>query len=239
MFNPRPTLQRVPLFDGQQCVVVDDALADPAAMVAWACARRDDFRPARHAYPGIELWLDEERTAQLADFFMRHLAPVFGAARLVDAACRASLVNLPPQALTPMQRICHRDNRGVPDGERMFASVLYLFGDASLGGTGIYRARRPPAETEALVMDSRVLRGPAFEARYPELGRGYMLEGNDWFERVATLPARFNRMVFYDGAVFHSGDIQYPERMSADPAKGRLTVNGFLRCADHEPAVAG
>lgn len=232
LFRPNPTVRRIPLFDGQECLVVDDALVEPAAMVAWACARRADFRPTGHAYPGVELWLDDRHTAQLADFFMAHPGPVLGAASVVNAACRASLVSVPPASLAPLQRICHRDNRGVPEGERMFASVLYLFEDPALGGTSFYRARRPQPEVEALVHDSRVLRGPAFEARYPELGSGYMVEGNDWFERVASVPARFNRIVFYDGGVFHSGDICCPDRMSADPAAGRLTINGFLRCRD-------
>ena len=37
-------------------------------------------------------------------------------------------------------------------------------------------------------------------------------------------------MIFYDGSIFHSGDIPVPEKLSADPHHGRLTLNGFFTC---------
>ena len=230
MFNPNPIVQRVALHDGHECLVVDEALADPAAWVAWACERRDQFRPTGHAYPGLELWLGDERSAQLVAFFEAHLRPLLRVGPVIEAASRASLVTLAPEALAPMQRFCHRDNRGVPEDQCVIASVIYLFDDATLGGTGFYRPRRPLEQVETLVQDSRVLRAPVFEARYPEIARGYMVEGNDWFERVAAVPARFNRAVFYDGGIFHSGAIGRPEGLSDDPARGRFTINGFMRC---------
>ena len=230
MLNPHPTVQRIPLFDGHECLVVDGVLQDPAAWVAWACERRDAFRPTRHAYPGVELWFDEACTAAIGAFFSQHLQSLLGMSEVLNAASRASLVSLTPQQLVPMQRTCHRDDRGVSDGQCIVASVIYLFDDPELGGTSLYRPRRPMAEIETLVQDSRVLRNEAFDARYPGFVRGYMVEGNDWFERVASVPARFNRAVFYDGGIFHSGDIRHPERMSSDPALGRLTLNAFLRC---------
>jgi hypothetical protein len=33
-----------------------------------------------------------------------------------------------------------------------------------------------------------------------------------------------------DGALLHTGDILAPERLSNDPATGRLTFNGFFTC---------
>ena len=35
-------------------------------------------------------------------------------------------------------------------------------------------------------------------------------------------------MIFYDGSILHSGDILAPEKLSADPRIGRLTLNGFF-----------
>ena len=43
-----------------------------------------------------------------------------------------------------------------------------------------------------------------------------------------TIEPKWNRLIFYDGDVFHSGDIRAPERLSDDPAVGRLTLNGFF-----------
>jgi hypothetical protein len=42
------------------------------------------------------------------------------------------------------------------------------------------------------------------------------------------VPAKWNRLIFYDGGMLHSGDIRKPERMSPDPRVGRLTLNGFF-----------
>lgn len=229
-FNPAPRIQRIPLYEGHQCLVVDDLLADPAAWISAIRARHQAFRPTGHAYPGVELWFDEAHTAAIAAYFAARVMATLGLAEVLNAASRASLVTLAPERLAPMQRICHRDDRGVPAGEAVAASVLYLFDDPALGGTSFYRPRRPPAEIAALIDDSRVLRNEAFDARHPGFARGYMLEGNDWFDRVATVPARCNRALFYDGGIFHSGDIRHPERLSADPARGRLTINSFLRC---------
>ncbi|MGH9693519.1 MAG: DUF6445 family protein, partial [Bryobacteraceae bacterium] len=57
---------------------------------------------------------------------------------------------------------------------------------------------------------------------------GYMIGDNDFFARTGTIPARWNRMIFYDGSLLHSGDIETPERLTNDPATGRLTFNGFF-----------
>lgn len=230
MFNPHPRIQAVPLFDGHQCLVVDDALEDPAHWAAWSVAQRPNLTPSGHAYPGVEMWLPDEPTRLLAEFFLQHLRSALGMRRIVNAACRLSLVSLPPTALAPRQWLCHRDSRGVPEGQAMIASVLYLFQDPALGGTSFYRPLHPRDETEALVQDSTRLDTAAFAARHPDIPQAYMVEGNRWFERVATVPARFNRAIFYDGGLFHSGDIRHPERMTADPATGRLTFNGFIRC---------
>jgi hypothetical protein len=45
-----------------------------------------------------------------------------------------------------------------------------------------------------------------------------------------AVPAAFNRAVFYDGGHFHSSHITQPEKLGADPAHGRLTLNGFFIC---------
>jgi hypothetical protein len=59
---------------------------------------------------------------------------------------------------------------------------------------------------------------------------GYMVGSNRWFRQVGSVPASFNRLVVYDGAMLHTGDILAPGRLSDDPATGRLTFNGFFTC---------
>lgn len=230
MFNPRPDVQVVPLFDGHHCLVIDNALQEPRRWVDWACQQREHFRLSAHAYPGLELWLAEAATAQFAGYFAEHVRGRFGARRTLALSNRLSLVTVAPADLLPRQRLCHRDNPGVPAGQCMVASVIYLFEDAALGGTSFFRPRHGPERTEVLAHDARVLDKTGFAQRYRELGSGYMVDSNDWFERMATLPARWNRAIFYDGGLYHSGAIREPLRMSADPARGRLTMNGFMHC---------
>ena len=230
MFNPQPHVQAVPLFDGHRALVVDDVLTDPQPWLQSAVAQQARFEPSLHAYPGLELWLADAALAPLMDFFGQHIRARLGGRRTLQGSARLSLVTLAPQQLIARQWLCHRDSGPLPPDECLIAGVIYLFEDPALGGTSFYRPRRPAAATNALVQDSQVLDDAAFLQRYPEVQPGYMGAGNAWFERMATVPARFNRAVFYDGALYHSGDVGPPERMVADPARGRLTVNAFVRC---------
>jgi hypothetical protein len=59
---------------------------------------------------------------------------------------------------------------------------------------------------------------------------GYISQSNEYFKRIGSIPAKWNRLIFYDGSVLHSGDITTPEKLSDDPLSGRLTLNGFFTC---------
>jgi hypothetical protein len=228
IFNPRPTISAVPLVGGQSCIVVDDALVDPHALVAW-CGRQSFQPPAGYPYPGLVLPAPAADAQRVSEFFALHARGRLGARRTLDVSVRLSLVTTPPGQLEPRQWQCHRD-RVAQDGELLYAaSVLYLFEDPALGGTSFYVPRQSPQETDRLVADSQSMDAAAFGARYG-LQAGYMAGSNAYFERVAEIPAAWNRMIFYDGGIFHSGDVGAPDRLSADPARGRLTLNGFFTC---------
>jgi hypothetical protein len=228
-FNPRATMRAVPIVEGQQCFVIDDALLHPERLVEYAL--QHPFAPEQgHAYPGPTLPTPAAATRRVADFFALHVRRRLGARRTVEASVRLSMVTTPPEQLVPCQWQCHRDRLGAtPPGISLAASVLYLFRDAALGGTSFYRPRLSPAQTEQIVNDSLALDAQAFGARWG-LRAGYMTDSNEYFERVATVPAAWNRLIFYDGGLFHSGDIALPQRLSSDPARGRLTLNGFFTC---------
>ena len=229
LFNPQPKISVVPIMRGQNCYVIDDMLADPERWVEWACAQ--SFEPAQgNAYPGVLLPAPRAPTQALADHFAQHLRRRMGGRRTLDASVRLSLVTLPPQQLQPCQWQCHRDriDAGPPELS-IAASVLYLFRDPALGGTSFFVPRRPGPATDRLVKDSLTLDASEFGARYG-LQPGYMTESNQYFERAVTVPAAWNRLIFYDGEIFHSGDIVHPALMSSDPARGRLTLNGFFTC---------
>lgn len=233
LFNPDPQIQSLLLADGQSCYVVDDVLSDPHALVAWADARRAAFQPVDfNAYPGNYLLLPAGLDRAIESFFLLHMRPRFNARRLQQIHARLSMVTLPPQSLRPAQWLCHSDHFGLSPAQSIQASVLYLFHDERLGGTGFYAPARPRHEIEQLFNDAVRMPPEAFRAHY-DLAPGYMLDSGRYFERIGGVAPRWNRMVFYDGATLHSGDISAPELLSDDPQRGRLTLNGFYTCRRH------
>lgn len=230
MFNPNPTPSVVALDGERSCLVFDDVLREPQRLVAMAVAQREHFRRSgNNAFPGPELRMPDAFSAALDAFFAIHARRPLGGRRTLRAYSRLSLVTLSPEQLAPTQWICHRDRMALEAGRCVAACVLYLFDDPLLGGTGFYRPRRGTLDTARLVHDSGALDRDAFAATYG-ISAAYPTASNDWFEKVASVPARFNRAIFYDGMQFHSGDIERPELLSDDPTRGRLTLNGFFTC---------
>jgi hypothetical protein len=233
LFNPRPQIQVLSLANGGSCLIVDDALLDPERLLQFALAERDTFRPVDfNAFPGIYRLLPQPAFAALSDFFLEHMRRRFDARRLLSMHARYSMVTLPPTALRPYQWICHSDAADVRADQSIQACVLYLFKDTSLGGTSFYEPRRSVEETARFFSDSSTLSSEAFTQKYG-LEPGYMLRSNDYFTQTGSVEARWNRMIFYNGAMLHSGDISAPEKLSSDPLRGRLTINGFFTSRRH------
>ncbi len=230
MFNPNPIIRSVPIHGDHRCYIVDDALADADGWVARAARHQADFVMESHnAYPGIELAMPDGVSERLGEFFAVHIRERLGARRIQRSHSRLSMVTLAPEKLQPRQWICHRDRMGLGPEHRIGASVLYLFKDPALGGTHFFIPKRPARDIDLLVHESGTHDCDAFARKYG-IARGYLTESNDWFEKVASIEPRWNRMIFYDGTLFHCSDIPAPEKLSADPACGRLTLNGFFHC---------
>jgi hypothetical protein len=169
-------------------------------------------------------------SAMVGDYFAQHVRGRLGGRRTLSTAVRLSLVTLSPQQLRPVQWQCHRDRLGsAPRDLVLPAMVTYLFRDTELGGTSFYRSLLSDEDTERMISDAGRMDAAEFTARYG-LEAGYTSGSNRYFERVAQVPAAWNRMLFYNGELFHSGDITAPARLSADPRTGRLTLNGFFTC---------
>lgn len=227
-FNPQPRFSEVTIGGGRTCIVLDNVLADPDAWIAYAAARQAQFvHSGANAYPGPELPLPPPAVESLDGCFAQHARREMGGRRTLRRHARLSIATRTPEQLMPRQWLCHVDRLDVVPGERIAASVLYLFRDESLGGTAFFRPLRPPAEIAGLVQASAKMPAEEFRA-WSGLSPGYMTTSGDWFERVASVPARFNRLIFYPGSIFHCADITAPERLTADPRTGRLTLNGFF-----------
>ncbi|MES2128219.1 MAG: DUF6445 family protein [Pseudomonadota bacterium] len=234
IFNPNPLIQTVALANGQCCFVIDDVLAEPERWVKFADERQTDFRlpggGGSAGYPGIQFALPQAAIQQLTEFFLLHMRARLDARRLVSAFWGMSMVTLQPASLQPSQCLCHTDFiPGQAQGNGMTASVLYLFKDGSIGGTSLYAPRQSREETAVIVRDSLAMDSRAFEAKYG-IAPGYMNGPNAYFDLIGRIDAKWNRIVFYDGDIFHTGDIFAPEKLSADPRVGRLTMNGFITC---------
>ncbi len=230
MFNPRPRIDSIPLFDGHACHVVDDALLEPQRVVDLAAEHWADAAPAGfNAYPGPELRMPDAVSARLDAFFAEHIRGLLGARRTERMYSRLAMVTTPLELLEPRQWICHRDRFGLPPDKCAGASVLYLFAEAALGGTSFFRPRRALTDVEAMIDDSARMDRDTFSRTYG-IQPGYPGASNPWFEHVLTVEPRWNRMIFYDGSLFHCGHIAQPARLSNDPRRGRLTFNGFFNC---------
>lgn len=230
MLNPHATTQVVNLDDRHFCLIVDDALLEPERLVQFAAARREAFQPFDYSvYPGVYLMPPADVVNGLNEYFRQQVRRRFDARRCVSWHIRFSLVTLPPQDLQPVQWLCHVDDLGLDPRLNMQASVLYLFKDEGLGGTSFYAPIRPEAEMAALYNAAKSLSGEAFTRQYG-IHAGYMHGSNDYFIRIGSIPAKWNRLIFYDGTVPHSGDIPAPDKLSKDPIAGRLTLNGFFTC---------
>lgn len=228
MFNPRPTLTQLPLGGGATGVVIDDALTDPQALVDLSLRHRSAFtQAAANAFPGLELPLPEGVVAQFSECFSRHARSVLGARRVLTASGRLSMVTLLPSQLSPLQRVCHRDRLAAAADECVGAGVLYLFADKALGGTSFYRPRTDD-------IDARMRHWASIDSNRFDLETGwtpaYMTQSNAHFEKTAEVAARWNRLIFYDGARFHTSHIEQPLLLDDDPARGRLTLNLFFVC---------
>jgi hypothetical protein len=228
-FNPSARVSAIPINAEESCIVIDDALANPDGLADWA-ASQTFCSPVGASYPGLVLDTPPQVTSAVASYFAEHVRGRLGGRRTLSVTVRLSLVTLAPADLRPIQWQCHRDRLGLATQDvRLAAMVAYLFRDPAFGGTSFYRPRQGEEETWQMISDAARMDGAEFSARYG-VAAGYLEGSNRYFERVAQVPAAWNRMLFYNGDLFHSGDVGTPARLNSDARAGRLTLNGFFAC---------
>lgn len=230
--NPAAGLRRAQISENEFCVIVDDFLADPGMLVDYAYRHASEFSHPNIGYPGVQIRVNDDAMADIFRFVRSSMSRQYSFMRgRIGIRSLLSMVTQPPDKLSFLQRICHIDPN--PDaGRGKYAALIYLFADQRLGGTSFYRWRN-----EKLVWQGRNLlrqdagTGEEFLKQHFETFRQpprYMTASNDVAELLYTVPARFNRFVFYSGDVPHTGAIMAPELLSDDPRTGRLTLNLFF-----------
>lgn len=214
--------------EGQPLIALDDFAPDADALRTAALAA--EFIPGLHHYPGLRAPLPETYLRDQLPVITHALSEAFGHAvqvEMIDASF--SIVTTPPTKLTVQQRLPHVDAFGI---ERI--ALIHYLSDTS-DGTAFYRHRATGFET---VDQSRApiylgqLEAELRHAGPPPLE--YINGDTPLFERHTLAEARYNRAYLYRSYLLHSGAITADVALSPDPAKGRLTVTGFLSVTPRE-----
>ncbi|WP_155944672.1 DUF6445 family protein [Pseudoxanthomonas sp. Root630] len=230
MFNPRPVVRALPIGDGHACVVIDDALVGPERLPAFAYAYREDFQQAPAGqFPGQQLRMPEEFTHLLGDVFREHARQALGVRRTQFGASRLALVTSAPQALAPVHWNPQRVRAFEPE-QRVVLAELFLFHDEMLGGLQFFVPRVSPQQIEQMEHDAGALAPDEFSRRHG-VAAAYPRGGSACFAEALAIPARWNRLVFHDGASFHAPAIGDPARLVADPRAGRLSLTAAFTCS--------
>ena len=209
--------------EAQPLVVIDNFAPDPDTLRQAAIAAR--FGPGLHHYPGIRAPLPADYLPGRQPLIAALLADIFGQPgpiQIIDASF--SMVTTEPGALSIDQRLPHCDAFAV---ERI-ALIHYLSPEGG-DGTAFFRHRSTGFETVDQARKPIYFDQLSAEIRYGgEPPSAYVAGDTALFERTMLAEARYNRALIYRSWLLHSGAIGPDALLSADPAKGRLTVTGFL-----------
>jgi len=230
--NTGASIRREAISEDHHCVIVDDFLQNPRELVEFAAHNAGQFSTAKSHYPGLFVDFNDDAMTDVYRFIRskmtKHFPFLRGDLRLTSFL---SIVTLQPDELSALQRMCHTDP--TPDPNRTtYAALIYLFENEKLGGTGFFNYwkkhdllkeveamdREEPDKAHEFLLDNF----PTFRKRAK-----YMTESSEIAELLCTIPARFNRMIFYSGQIPHNAAITAPELLSKDCRKGRLTLNVF------------
>ena len=229
--NRDAIIRREKIAANYDCVVVDDFLQNPDDLVDFADKHVPEFSHAESGYPGRQLPVDSNAIAEVHRFVRTNMSKQHSFLRGgLNLWALLSMVTLQPEQLTGMQRVCHSDPNPNPR-RKIFAGVIYLFENEALGGTGFYRWKDQDVRFRAATVEKQDAGSSLalLQEHFPSF-RGparYMTDTNEVAEHLITVPARFNRMIFYSGEIPHSGAITSPELLSTDVRKARLTLNIF------------
>ncbi|MFC3116302.1 DUF6445 family protein [Cellvibrio fontiphilus] len=210
-------------------ICIDNFFSDPNRLVD--VAAKSLFAPyaaatQRKGYPGV-------RTAAPADYSLSLVNSVNELVRrefsiaspasiklLQEAMC---LMTVPESALGPLQTIPHFD----ASNPHFFATLLYLCDEAH-GGTGFYRHNATGYETITPERCDHYLDVCYEELNTKRREKRYFADTDAAFTKTGFVPAKFNRLVIYQGCILHSANILSDISLQADPRKGRLTANVFF-----------
>ncbi len=222
--HPNFAYQAYSVGQSQTPLLVIDNFIEGAEELVDYCQAKPGFDQSDRFYPGQRMLAPR----LYAQALMYHLSGLFDAVfqlppnQLEGAKALYSLVTTPPESLQPLQRLPHID--AFLSGD--LACVHYLCG-ARQGGTSLYRHIQTGLE---VVTESSIdgYNQAVIDEGALAQAKGYMNGSNPWYERIAKVDAKFNRLVVYPSNILHSGDIPADFAFNPQPNQGRLTLNTFV-----------
>jgi len=204
-------------------LVIENVWPDPQLLIDHA-ARKTDFSARSLYYPGIRSSAPPEYSRAITGQLTEIVLSTFGlSGPLAITDSTFSLVFTPVDKLVPFQRVPHFDST---DGNRL-ALLHYLCGPEQ-GGTSFYRHRASGTESVTEENRARYIAAVNAEAKANGLPPARFIDGDtETFERIGRYECAFNRALVYRGRNLHSVNTPATFIPSADPRRGRLTVNTF------------
>lgn len=241
--NPRAAVSAVSIGPEphQSALVIDDFFIDPQYVRSLALSL--DYRKGRGTYPGYEA-----RISIAPDSILERVLPLIDPRLRVAPPYRDVLVfSMMHEGSDPKLRHYphpHADH-GITSESACIAAIVFLNPpEQCRGGTAFYRHRETGLcesrgeITEGLaafmlkhqlasVQDALALIEQADLPEDPEGEWGYITESNDLWEKLALVEMRWNRLVVFDGLLFHNPYLRSGD-FGRSAEQRRLTLNTFF-----------
>lgn len=208
----------------QPLLVVDDFWPEPAQLLRYAL-EQGNVAAATGLYPGLRSPAPTVFGRAVLQQLGGVMQQLFGvsAEQITQIDSFYSLVCTPAAQLSPLQAIPHFDRPKPRD-----LAIIYYLCDEHQGGTSFYRHRRSGFEAIVPERQQRYQQQLAEDFRQFGQPSGYINGDTPMFQRIASVPARRNRLVMYRCSSLHSGDIAENYSYDLNPATGRFTIAAFL-----------
>jgi hypothetical protein len=209
--------------ENQPLMIVDNVLEDPQSMIDAACAAQF-YVPEHTNYPGINARLPEAYYQTVVTALRGPIEAAFGLSRAIYLKYFGffALATRDSRQAQPIQKIPHQDS---PDPARL-AMVHYLC-RGPFGGTGFFRHVKTGFESVDQSRRETYVTVAKQELEATGAHTGFAGPDTANYELIGRAERVFNRLIVYRSHVLHSA-LLGPEAGSADPARGRLTANGFI-----------
>lgn len=207
-------------------IVIDDYAKDCAPVLQHACQQNYTFDKSGY-YPGLRAPAPKSYVFSLLKSIYETLRDVYAVPSTYEFKPRLgyySLVSLPPEELSLLQRIPHFDSNN-----SYYLAVLHYLNPGNFGGTAFFRHKPTGFERIGNARVDEYIRSVQDCFSHSGEPESKYIAGNtEQYEICDTVDYQQNRLVIYPGSLLHSGMVDPSVDVNADPQSGRLTGNIFV-----------